>query len=74
MSQYSHYKRQRRYERDESPFYRPRARAKIMGVCAGIAHQLGWDVTLVRIIAVLALFTLTGPTLLAYIIAGALFY
>jgi phage shock protein PspC (stress-responsive transcriptional regulator) len=45
-----------------------------MGVCAGIARQFDWDVTLVRVVAVLCLFTLTVPTLLAYIIAGAVFY
>jgi len=68
MSKYSHYRRDYYYERP------PKARSKIMGVCAGIAHQFGWDVTLVRVVAVLCLFCFTVPTFLAYIIAGALFY
>ena len=68
MSKYSHYRREYHYSKP------PRARSKIMGVCAGIAHQFDWDVTLVRIVAVLSLFTFTAPVFLAYIIAGALFY
>ncbi|WP_444997874.1 PspC domain-containing protein [Aliikangiella sp. IMCC44359] len=68
MNRYRHY--QNEYHRVE----RPLARSKIMGVCAGVARQFGWDVTVVRIIAILCLFTFTAPTLLAYIIAGALFY
>ena len=68
MSKYSHYRR------EYSCVERPLARSKIMGVCAGIARQFGWDVTVVRIIAVLCLFTFTAPTFLAYIVAGALFY
>jgi len=53
---------------------RPKPRSKVMGVCAGLAQQFGWDVTVVRILAVVGLFTFTGPIFLAYIIAGALFY
>lgn len=68
MSKYSHYR--------DDYYYRkpPRARSKIMGVCAGVAHQFDWDVTLVRIVAVLGLLTFTVPTFIAYVIAGALFY
>lgn len=51
-----------------------RAPSKIMGVCAGLANQFGWDVASVRIVAVLSLFFFTAPTFLAYIVAGALFY
>ncbi|MDH5433706.1 MAG: PspC domain-containing protein [Gammaproteobacteria bacterium] len=68
MKSYHYY---RRYEEGSG---RPRAESKIMGVCAGIAHQFGWDVVTVRIIALLSLFILTGPTILAYLIAGVLFY
>ena len=61
-----------RYSRyDDFP---SRARSKIMGVCSGLANQFGWDVTGVRVAAVLGLIFFTGPTFLAYIIAGALFY
>jgi len=68
MSKYSRYYRE--------TYYKPKviAKSKIMGVCAGLAAQFGWDVVLVRIVAVLCLFTFTVPTLLAYLIAGALFY
>jgi len=52
----------------------PRARSKIMGVCSGLANQFGWDVTGVRVAAVLGLIFFTAPTFLVYIIAGALFY
>ncbi len=77
MKHYHHYKRTRysdRYGDDYGYRKPPRARSKIMGVCAGVAHQLGWDVTGVRVAAVIGLIFFTGPTLLAYIIAGALFY
>lgn len=73
MSRYSHYRSSEYGSRD---YYhrRPRARSKIMGVCAGLAEQFNWDVTLVRIVAVLCLLTFTAPTLFAYLIAGVLFY
>ncbi|MBV1909861.1 MAG: PspC domain-containing protein [Kangiellaceae bacterium] len=78
MKHYHHYKRRRygdRYSDDYTISSKPlRARSKIMGVCSGIAHQFGWDVTGVRVVAALGLIFLTGPTFLAYIIAGALFY
>jgi len=87
MSHYERYKRSRHSdysysgydynEEDNSKntnYSRPKARSKVMGVCAGLAHQFGWDVTVVRILAVVGLFTFTGPVFLAYIIAGALFY
>jgi len=53
---------------------KPKARSKVMGVCAGLAQQFGWDVTVVRILAVVGLFIFTAPVFLAYIVAGALFY
>ena len=59
------------YSRNPNPtrFYRSRERL-IAGVCAGIADRMGWETSLVRIAAVVALFTpINGPTLLAYIIA-----
>lgn len=78
MSQYGHYRepeyRSSNYQSCNCRARVPKARSKIMGVCAGIAHQFGWDVTFVRVVAVIALFTLTVPTFLAYIIAGVLFY
>ncbi len=68
MSKYSH------YYREYSDSTRPRAKSKLMGVCAGMARQFGWDVALVRIVAVLGLFTFTLPVLILYVVAGVLFY
>ena len=48
-----------------------RANGNLLGVCAGIARQTGWDVTLVRVAMVLII--IAGPTpwmLLAYGLAG----
>ena len=82
MSHYENYKRNRHsdyryndYDSSNTSYNsRPKARSKVMGVCAGLAQQFDWDVTVVRILAVVGLFTFTGPVLLAYIVAGALFY
>ena len=75
MSRHNRYDRNNQYRYGNNDCAgRPRARSKIMGVCAGMAHQFGWDVTVVRILAVIGLFTFCGPVLLAYIVAGALFY
>lgn len=38
-----------------------RHHAKMLGVCAGLARTTGWDVTAIRIGAVLATFFLFGP-------------
>jgi len=63
----------RRYDYNRSPnpkrFYRSRRDSVIAGVCGGLAERFGWDVTLVRIAAIL-LAVLGGPALLAYIIAA----
>ena len=41
----------------------------IAGVCGGIAHSLGWDPTLVRVVYVLAsIFSAAFPGILVYII------
>jgi phage shock protein C len=34
-------------------FYLDRANGKVFGVCSGIAGHMGWDVTIVRVVAVL---------------------
>jgi phage shock protein C len=47
--------------------YRSRTDRKIWGVCAGIANYFGIDPTLVRILAVIALFC-SGLGILAYVI------
>lgn len=51
-------------------FYRDKRNGKIMGVCAGIADYTGFDVTLVRIGMVAALFLSSGSILPIYFIAG----
>jgi phage shock protein C len=46
------------------------ARAKVMGVCAGLADWLGIDVLLVRL-AIIGLTLVTGPVaILFYILTG----
>lgn len=49
--------------------YRDSERGKIAGVCAGIANYFGWEVWLVRIVAVTALVFLSKVTFIAYIAA-----
>jgi phage shock protein C len=48
--------------------YRSRSERMIGGVCGGIAHYFNIDPTLVRLLAVGAIF-LAGSAILAYIIA-----
>lgn len=47
---------------------RPRTGRVIGGVCAALARRFGWDVTLVRVLAVVSLL-LPGPQLIIYVIA-----
>jgi phage shock protein C len=52
-------------------FYLDKDNAKISGVCAGIADYFGWDVTIVRIVWVVAtIFTGFWPMVVAYILAA----
>lgn len=51
-------------------FYRDKRNGKIMGVCAGIADYTGFDVTLVRIFMIAAVFLSSGSILPVYFIAG----
>jgi phage shock protein C len=48
---------------------RPRYGRVIAGVCQGFAQHYGWDVTIVRIILVAAVFFGAGSPVLAYLIA-----
>jgi phage shock protein C len=59
---------ERAYAAEERRLTRPRAGRKIAGVCAGIAQYCGWDVTVVRLVAVLAIFFGVGTPILAYFI------
>ncbi|NVJ59648.1 MAG: envelope stress response membrane protein PspC [Gammaproteobacteria bacterium] len=53
-----------------SSLYRLPEKAKVAGVCAGIADYLGFEIWHVRLAVVLAFFlTGGGPVILAYIIA-----
>ncbi|WP_144393724.1 PspC domain-containing protein [Pleionea sediminis] len=61
MSRYHCYK-----ETIKRRFYRSRARGKLNGVCAGVASYFDWELTVVRLLAVLGLIFFTIPTLLAY--------
>jgi phage shock protein C len=51
-------------------FYRDKRNAKFMGVCAGIADYTGFDVTLVRVCFLAALFMSGGSILPFYFIMG----
>ncbi len=51
-------------------FYRDKQNGKIMGVCAGIADYTGFDVALVRICFLAAVFLSGGSVLPFYFIAG----
>jgi phage shock protein PspC (stress-responsive transcriptional regulator) len=51
------------------PLIRPRAGRQIGGVCLALAQANGWDVTVVRIIAVLGLFCSSGLIGVAYLAA-----
>ncbi|WP_162294097.1 PspC domain-containing protein [Mycobacteroides abscessus] len=45
---------------------RPRTGKMIGGVCAAFARRFGWDVTIVRVLAVASIL-LPGPQVLAYL-------
>lgn len=51
-------------------FYRDKTNGKVMGVCAGIADYTGFDVALVRICFLAAVFMSGGSVLPFYFIAG----
>jgi phage shock protein C len=51
-------------------FYRDKRNGKFMGICAGIADYAGFDVTLVRITMIAAIFLSSGSILPVYFIAG----
>ena len=51
-------------------FYRDKQHGKVMGVCAGIADYTGFDVSLVRVCFLAAVFMSGGSVLPFYFIAG----
>ncbi|GAA4017241.1 envelope stress response membrane protein PspC [Sphingomonas swuensis] len=50
-------------------FYKDKRNGKVMGVCAGIADYSGVDVSVIRILVVLAVI-LTGVMIPLYLVAG----
>lgn len=54
-------------------FYRDTRRGKIGGVCAGIARYFGWEVWVVRVVAITALILMSKLTFIAYIAAWIIF-
>jgi len=53
-------------------FYRDKRNGKVMGICAGIADYAGFDVSMVRIALIAAIFLSSGSILPVYFIAGML--
>ena len=51
-------------------FYLDKKHGKVMGVCSGLADYTGFDVTLVRILFVLAIFMGGGALLPVYFVTG----
>ena len=51
-------------------FYRDPRQRKLMGVCAGLADYFGWKVSLVRVLAIVALLWFNVLTLIAYVALG----
>ncbi|MEO7071749.1 MAG: envelope stress response membrane protein PspC [Rhodanobacter sp.] len=51
-------------------FYRDPHNGKIMGVCAGVADYFGWNLTLTRALAIVALLWFNVLTLGVYLILG----
>ena len=52
-----------------NPLHRSRQDRVVAGVCAGLAHWLGWDATLVRILyVVVSIFSFVLPGLIVYLI------
>ena len=52
------------------PFTLDKANGKMMGVCSGLARSTGFDVTVVRVLAVVTTVCLTGITIPLYLAAG----
>ncbi|MDQ7049039.1 MAG: PspC domain-containing protein [Enterobacterales bacterium] len=73
MSRYTKY-RYSKHQSDCGVDDGRKASKKIMGVCAGLANQFGWDIYTLRGIALLGLFFVTLPTLVIYIVLRALFF
>jgi phage shock protein PspC (stress-responsive transcriptional regulator) len=51
------------------PLLRPRVGRQIAGVCLGLARANGWDVAVVRVVAILGLIFTSGLVGVAYLAA-----
>ena len=54
----------------QTRFDRNKRKGKLMGICAGIADYTGFDVSMVRIAFVAAIFLSSGSILPVYFVAG----
>ena len=54
----------------QTRFYRNKRKGKLMGICAGIADYTGFDISLVRITFVAAIFLSSRSILPVYFVAG----
>ena len=52
--------------------YRDPQHGNLMGVCAGLADHFDWNVTAIRILAIVALLWLHGLTVMAYLILAVM--
>jgi len=53
-------------------FYRDRENGWLFGVCAGVADRFNFNLTAVRVIAIISLLLCFWPTILAYVAATLL--
>ena len=51
-------------------FYRDPGNGKLLGVCAGLADYFSWNVTFIRILAIIALVWFNVLTVIAYLVLG----
>lgn len=51
-------------------FYRDPRRGWIMGVCSGLADYFGWNLTFIRIVAIIALFWFNIFAVIMYLVLG----
>ncbi|MBA3668857.1 MAG: envelope stress response membrane protein PspC [Sphingomonas sp.] len=67
---YQSQRRQTEQPASRTRFYRDKRHGKLMGICAGLADYTGFDVSLIRVCFVAAVFMSGGSILPFYFIAG----
>jgi len=60
------------YAAEQRRLTRPREGRMIAGVCAGLAQYFGWDLKMVRLVVVMAVFFGVGTPILAYFVGWIL--